>query len=334
MNFPMKYFFATFILFFSLVHSAGAVTDTPVQNAGFAPANIWYSEDPFFVEDSIRIYTVIFNGSLYDLAGTVEFLDNDILIGKTDFTVSKGGRVRDVSVAWKATEGKHLITARTINVSMVKDGKKIPVTLENVNTGKSELLVELDTDGDDIGNSKDPDDDNDDISDIDEVRNGTDPLKKDTDGNGISDKQEIELVAKNATTTSVVAKGSIASTIKTVENAIPVPVKESVAQGANIVEQFRASEGYQFKLSKEEKVREIAVIKAHEDATATSTSKKSVSGAADSMLNVVEKPFAYILFGIFAALQYFFEWQILFYGAILYVVYRLIKWAIRRARNR
>lgn len=331
----MKHIILAFILFFSATSFVLGATDNPVPNAGFVPANIWYSKDPFFAGDNIRVYTVIFNGSSYDLTGAVEFLDNDVIIGRDDFSVSKGGSVRDVWVAWKATEGKHVITARTVGVTTIESGKKVSITLGNTEAGKSQRMVDLDTDGDGIGNTVDTDDDNDGISDIDEIRNGTDPLKKDTDGNGISDKQEIELAARNATTTSAAApKGSIADTIKTVENVIPVPVKESVAQGANIVEQFRAGEGYQFRLSKEEKVREIASIKAREDATATSTSKKSVSGAADSMLNVAEKPFAYILFGIFAALQYFFEWQILFYGAILYVVYRLIKWAVRRARDR
>ena len=52
------------------------------------------------------------------------------------------------------------------------------------------------------------------------------------------------------------------------------------------------------------------------------------------MLNAAEKPFAYVLFAIFAVLQYMFEWQILFYGFISYVVYRVIKWVIRRGQNR
>lgn len=330
----MKKITLALILFFSLTSSVWGATDTPIQNAGFVPSNIWYSKDPFFAGDNIRVYTVIFNGSSYDLTGAVEFLDNDVIIGRDDFTVTKGGSVRDVWVAWKATEGKHVITARTAGVTALEGGKKISITLGNTEAGKSERIVDLDTDGDGTGNSKDLDDDNDDIPDIDEVRRGTDPLKKDTDGNGISDKQELEFAEKNASTTPVVPKGSIASTIKTVEDAIPVPVKESVAQGANVVEQFRVGEGYQFKLIKEEKVREIALIKAREDVAAMSISTQSVSGATDRMLNVAEKPFAYVLFGIFAALQYFFEWQILFYGAILYVLYRLIKWGIRKVRDR
>ena len=51
----------------------------------------------------------------------------------------------------------------------------------------------LDTDSDGIGNNADPDDDNDGLSDIDEVDiHGTDPLNPDTDGDGYNDKREID----------------------------------------------------------------------------------------------------------------------------------------------
>ena len=45
----------------------------------------------------------------------------------------------------------------------------------------------IDTDGDEIGNNADPDDDNDGISDIDELAIGTDPLLEDTDEDGYDD---------------------------------------------------------------------------------------------------------------------------------------------------
>jgi hypothetical protein len=48
-----------------------------------------------------------------------------------------------------------------------------------------------DTDGDGIGNNADNDDDNDGLSDDDEVTLGTDPLNEDTDGDGFTDNEEI-----------------------------------------------------------------------------------------------------------------------------------------------
>ncbi|WP_342447617.1 thrombospondin type 3 repeat-containing protein, partial [Paenibacillus etheri] len=47
-----------------------------------------------------------------------------------------------------------------------------------------------DTDGDGIPDSLDPDDDNDGLSDEQELINGTDPKHPDTDGDGIKDKED------------------------------------------------------------------------------------------------------------------------------------------------
>ena|GEM_PF-5818738 len=50
---------------------------------------------------------------------------------------------------------------------------------------------QLNTDGDSMGNSCDPDDDNDGLSDADEAARGTNPLVADTDGDGLTDGQEV-----------------------------------------------------------------------------------------------------------------------------------------------
>ena len=51
----------------------------------------------------------------------------------------------------------------------------------------------LDSDNDGIGNNADVDDDNDSLSDADEVLFGTDPVNADTDGDSLSDGQERDL---------------------------------------------------------------------------------------------------------------------------------------------
>ena len=48
-------------------------------------------------------------------------------------------------------------------------------------------VPDLDTDLDGLLNSVDPDDDNDNVSDADEIAQGTDPLLKDTDADGSND---------------------------------------------------------------------------------------------------------------------------------------------------
>lgn len=309
--------------------------EPPIKNAGFVPANIWYSKDPFFAGEKIRIYTIIFNGSSYDLEGVVEFLDNGALVGKTNFSLSGGGRVRDVWIDWKATEGKHAMTARiTGTTASIAGGAKRSIVLDNTETGKSERDIDLDTDGDGTGNREDLDDDNDGVPDVDELRNGTDPIKKDSDGDGISDGRELEIAEKKKAdaekllATGTEPAGSILGTIKKVEDNIPVPVKEGATAGANALERFRVGEGYQVRLAKEEKAREISAMK-----SPLSVVQKDGS-VLGTVSNTAEKPFAYVMLAILTLLQYFLEWQIIFYGVLLYALYRLIKWAARKIWDR
>ncbi len=64
----------------------------------------------------------------------------------------------------------------------------------NVSSGTATVIVENnapDTDRDGLKNNCDEDDDNDGISDLDEIKNGTDPLNADSDGDGVNDGQEL-----------------------------------------------------------------------------------------------------------------------------------------------
>src|SRR6185436_8374955 len=69
------------------------------SNAGFAPGNIWYSQDSFQEGDKVRIYTIVFNPDGRQLSGTVIFFDNSVFLGKKDFTVEPKA-VKDVFMEW------------------------------------------------------------------------------------------------------------------------------------------------------------------------------------------------------------------------------------------
>lgn len=61
-----------------------------------------------------------------------------------------------------------------------------------VEAGDADLLTApIDTDGDGVPDFRDPDADDDGVSDLDEVKAGTDPLKQDSDGDGVSDLVEL-----------------------------------------------------------------------------------------------------------------------------------------------
>jgi len=291
----MKFFIVAILFAFSCTLPVFAADATTVKNAGFVPANIWYSKDPFFTGDKVRIYTVLFNGSTYDLVGSLEFLDNGTSIGKTSFSIARGGRVQDEWVDWTATGGDHVITARIVDASMVEiGGKKTPIVLENTETGKSERTIDVD------------------------------PVVK---------KAQAEEVAQKTAALKTEAVSKVQDVAQTVSDAIPLPVKTNVASGANAVETFRLGEANYFLVAKENKAKEIEAIK-KEEQVAKSAGKQEVRGAVDTMLNATEKPFAYVLLALFTALHFLFKWQIIFYAVVIYALYRLVKWGIRKVKDR
>lgn len=283
-----KFFFVLFLI-------GGVVpficTAESLKNAGFIPANIWYSKDPFFAEEKIRIYTVVFNGSSYDLEGTVKFLDNGVLIGKVPFSLAGGGRVRDMWIDWKATFGRHIITAEIMDATASIAGEdRHAIVLDNTETGKSERNVDIDR----------------------ELL--------------LAIQQKAEAERKYASSTK--GEGTIAGTIQKVGDYIPAPIKAGATVSANVIERFRIGEGYQFRLAKENKIREIDAMKS------TPPPLQKNPTLLDSASATSKKPFAYGVLTILAALQYFFEWQIIFYGVLLYALYRFMKWIFVKIRNR
>ena len=130
-----KIFLTAAVLFLSAYFIAAAVS---LKNTGFIQGNIWYSEDPFYVGDTIRIYSAIFNNSGSDLIGVAEFYDGDEKIGSSNFSAING-RLVEVWIDWSVTEGKHKIYAKIIDAKIAKVGGGYEaVDLPSVFTGSSE----------------------------------------------------------------------------------------------------------------------------------------------------------------------------------------------------
>lgn len=111
------------------------------QNVGIIPANIWYSKDPFQEGDKIKIYTVVYNSDLRELSGTVIFFDNNIFLGKENFSI-KGKSSNDVSIDWTVTVGDHIIFAKIENAKfLISTGKYEEVYLAGNKTEESKKTV-------------------------------------------------------------------------------------------------------------------------------------------------------------------------------------------------
>ncbi|MBI3631880.1 MAG: hypothetical protein HY225_00315 [Candidatus Vogelbacteria bacterium] len=104
-------FIALLFLLFPLKNIFAAET---LKNTGLINKNVWYSKDPFYTGDRIRIYSVVFNGSEMDLRGRVNFYDNGSLLCTTEFS-SLAGRISEIWCDWIVGGGKHGISIKITN---------------------------------------------------------------------------------------------------------------------------------------------------------------------------------------------------------------------------
>ncbi|MEK7481056.1 MAG: thrombospondin type 3 repeat-containing protein [Patescibacteria group bacterium] len=159
-------------------------------NAGFV-SGLWYSRYPFFAGETVRLYAAIQNNSGFDIKGTVQFSNNDKLIGAQPFS-AVNGRLVDAWVDWTPQKGVWRLGLTIVAAQKFEPGKDPePITLTFSSFQKENVVVDGDADGDHMGDSQDTDDDNDSLSDREEKEHGTDSLVADTDGDGLSDKKEI-----------------------------------------------------------------------------------------------------------------------------------------------
>lgn len=132
----LKKFWLILLLIFFLLPTAKIFAQT-TTNAGFVPSNIWYSKDPFQEGDKIKIYTLIFNPDTRKFSGTINFYDNDTLLGTKSFTVT-GTSTEDIFINWTVTAGNHEIYGQIENAKfLTSNGTYIDASLAQNETSKS-----------------------------------------------------------------------------------------------------------------------------------------------------------------------------------------------------
>lgn len=146
-------------------------------NAGFVQG-LWYSHEPVFSGETVRVYAALRNNTDGDLTATVTFYDNGERFARRDVS-ALSGRLVEAWGDWHATYGEHTIRAELANIRI--DTIEGSDTYADVASARAEdtLTIDHDTDGDGIGNAADEDDDNDGVPDEDEIEAGTDPLVPD-----------------------------------------------------------------------------------------------------------------------------------------------------------
>lgn len=298
------------VLIFSFHYSFAA--EEELKNVGFLPSNIWYSKDPFFAGDKIRVYTVIFNGSESDLEGQVEFYDNNVSIGKTDFSLAGGSRIRDIWINWTATNGNHTISAKIVNPKVSAPGEEPrTIIIANAETGTSERVIDFD-------------------------------INK----NGVADSKEI---VKNAISTGEsIVLSKVDDVVKKTNEIIPIkPVVETIKEKALAVDEFRESQEKRVSSAVSDVKKDLENLKAGDGAAKTDSEvnvtetgqsikdKNMKEGGRNVELNktVAEKPLKYVYLFFLSILEYILKIKLLFYGVIAAItffagrfVYRKIFW--------
>lgn len=171
------------------VAQAAALYDVSInaQDIVFDP------HDPILNQQT-DFYVTLTNQGERNVEGRVIFyVDGDRLATKA-FSLRVNGRPEDVWTSWTPTTlGPH-----TIRVEVVNDSGYPDANPEN-NVVTERTTVDLDTDGDGVPNRLDQDQDNDGLTNEQEVNLHTDPLRRDTDGDSVSDKEDFYPLDKTRT---------------------------------------------------------------------------------------------------------------------------------------
>lgn len=150
----------------------------------FNQNSVTFSPQMVLENRSTRIYAILTANCSEDMEGTMKFYDQGSLISTKPFSLRANGRPEEVWATWLPRgTGDHEIA-----VEVMADGDS-PASFTNRRVSLP-VAVEKDADGDGIPDRLDSDMDNDGISNVDEARIGTDPLRLDTDGDGADDKND------------------------------------------------------------------------------------------------------------------------------------------------
>lgn len=247
----MKYIsaiiFTTFIFLLGLHYEYSFAAQS---NVGIIQG-IWFSEEPFYENDSIRLYTAVQNNSGGDVDGQIEFFDNQVSIGVKPFS-ALNNRIMESWIDITPTSGKHEFTVEIKNI--IKDvPNQDPLPVEPVLfTSEKEIIVYVDSDGDDVPDHEDSDDDNDGYDDSTERKQGTDPLDN-------TDMPDVLENGNNVGTESLFNTNMSAEDRAELEERIP-DILETVVENRPFVENIAVQ------ISRLQQVTERAVEKGHENA--------------------------------------------------------------------
>lgn len=170
--------------------------------------NITFSSKTLFAGDTVRVYASVVNNGSEDELARVSFFQGATAIGNTQpVSVRANGLADEVFVNFVVPAQQFNIRAivlgdepgdevssnnelTTTLFTPIPDADRDHIADSSDNCPNSANADQTNSDNDTLGDVCDSDDDNDGIADETEIKNGTDPLKADTDNDGVNDAQD------------------------------------------------------------------------------------------------------------------------------------------------
>ncbi len=158
------------------------------------PNYVTYSSGVMVENQKVKMYVLINADCQVDLEGTVKFFDQNVLMDTKAFSIRANSRPEETWVMWRPqTPGvrdfRFEVTAHSEDDAAISIIKSPSMT----------ITVHRDTDRDGIPDEQDTDQDGDGLTNAEEKKLGTDPLRMDTDGDGADDKRDVFPLDPNRT---------------------------------------------------------------------------------------------------------------------------------------
>lgn len=306
--------------------------------AGVPPGALWFSKEPIFAGETVSVFTLIYNSTDSALSGTIALRDGTTTLTKKEFVVAGRGAAEVIVFPWNVTPGNHSFSVVITQSEL--SGREVGterIVISGSSTTPIRRFADYDTDGDGVGNTSDIDDDDDGLLDAEEKKLHTDPTNKDTDGDGIDDRQDEQPLVFNkkekpvATTTQIITEHAEVLE-KKIQTAIPEPILSKAVPVLGFIEDVRIAQAGRGAASLDAASERVVALRVASSSTKNDKTEKKgwdlfVEGVKGG--EVFATPFAYVK--LFATLIYYSitSSPYIFYPFILLVIYQVFRITFR-----
>lgn len=333
------------------------------SSAGIPSGGLWFSKEPFFAGEQIKVSTIVYNATTNDIVGSLELMDKGTLIEKKEVTLSAGqNKVIDFDVV--ISEGKHVFSIKISGGDFnIKDG--VPLALKT-KSGAGAYVVETtkvvrdalkDTDKDGQADINDIDIDGDSLTNEKETKLGTNLYNPDTDNDGIldgADKNPLKFDSLPSETKSI-TESDTKEIANKVEQVIPASIVNPIANAATPVigkmESIRVDEANRNSVrvsnSIDDIIEKVGTAKVLGAQTQSTSSKnvvtKGITGKPSGFEvfktsftgdNFSKTPFDYVKLFLLVLYQFILSHSLIFYIVIALILVKIIIIIKRKVFNK